>query len=174
MQREAFERALAHARTIEMAVAAWLMSRGARILPVYDYSGLGDGKAPKLTAFSATESLVTPDLLVARRGVLSWCEVKWKSHAFRFRRTNEDETGIDLRLWRQYRAVRSVTGARVFLVFAHEHENVVTCDELGRLEALSPRESRTGLGGHPPMINWPLRLLHPLAEYREIIHARAS
>lgn len=168
MPPSSFEEQLARARVIERAFAAWLMQRGARILPVYDYSGLGDGKAPKLQAFSASDSLVTPDLLVARKGALVWCEVKWKARADWTKITGEFDTGISRRLWRQYQHVRAVTGARVFLVFAHEAEDVVTCDEIGALEALGPRiytGEKMGRGG---MVFWPLRRLHPLASYRSV------
>ena len=170
MPQSDFESALVRARKIEQAVATWLMARGSSILPVYDYSGLGANKAPKLQAFSASESLVTPDLLVARRGVTCWLEVKWKSHAFHFRKRNEFETGIDLRLFRQYQRVREITGCKVWIVFAHRDENVVTCNEIGELDAMpSKRVSQWGSDGHPPMINWPLRHLHRLAEYAQII-----
>lgn len=176
-----FQASLAKARKIERAVAAWLMSKGARILPVYDYSGLGEGKAPKLQAFSASDSLVTPDLLVARRGCMSWCEVKWKTSAFHFRKTNEFETGIDLRLWNQYQRVKKITGCRVFLVFVHEAEDTVTCDEIGLLDSLPNkrvsswgRPSEDTNRSHPPMVNWPLRVLHPLATYRQVVPSEAA
>jgi hypothetical protein len=170
---EDFETKLAHARTVEIAVATWLKARGARILPVYDYSGLGSGKAPKLEAFSASDSLVTPDLLVARRGSLSWCEVKWKTSANLFKNTNEFETGIDLRLWRQYRHVKHETGARVFIVFAHEAEGYLTCDELDVLDAMPSKRVYQG-DRFAHMVNWPLRHLHRLAEYRDVIVERAA
>jgi len=175
-QNEAFRSAVARARVIEIAVATWLMERGCLILPVYDYSGLGENKAPKLQAFSATDSLVTPDLLVARSGLLSWCEVKWKSGVIHYRKTNERETGIDLRLWHQYQKVKAVTGAKVFLLFAHSNpeDSVITCDELAVLDALpQKRESARGRGGHPPMINWPIRLLHRMASYDDVIREAA-
>lgn len=168
-----FESKLARARAIEVAVATWLRARGARILPVYDYSGLGSGKAPKLEAFSASDSLVTPDLLVARRCTLSWCEVKWKARANLFRQTNEFETGIDLRLWRQYRHVRHETGARVFIVFAHEAEGFVTCDDIDVLDAMPSKRVYSG-DRFAHMVNWPLRHLHRLAEYSAVIPGRAA
>jgi hypothetical protein len=168
-----FDAKLAHARTIEIAVATWLKARGARILPVYDYSGLGSNKAPKLEAFSACDSLVTPDLLVARRGSISWCEVKWKARANHFRQNNEFETGIDLRLWRQYRHVRHETGARVFLVFAHEAEGFLTCDDIDVLDAMPSKRVYQG-DKFAHMVNWPLRHLHRLAEYEHVVGARAA
>lgn len=168
-----FEQALAHGREIEKSVAVWLMARGCRILPVYDYSGLGDGKAPKLEAFSASESIVTPDLLVARNGKLHWCEVKWKSEAT-FTRINQTwETGISLRLWEQYRLVKRHTGARVWLVFAQEAEGYLTCDEIGALEAMPPRiypGAKMGRGG---MVFWPLASLTHLAAYSAVIPTAA-
>lgn len=171
--RTSFDEAVAKARVIERAVAQWLMAHGARILPVYDYSGLGENKAPRLEAFSASDSLVTPDLLVARSGRMQWCEVKWKERAFEFMKTNEYETGIDLRLWKQYQRVKTVTGCRVFLVFAHKQENIVTCDEIGAMDSLPGKRVYMG-SQYKSMINWPLRHLHQLTEYARIIPSEAA
>jgi hypothetical protein len=160
-------------RQIERDVAAWLMRRGCRILPVYDYSGLGENKAPKLQAFSAQDSLITPDLLVARRGLLQWCEVKWKDHAEHTILTNEYETGIGQYLFAQYRLVKHVSGARVFIVFAHRQENVITCNELDDLSSIGARaynEDKMDRGG---MWFWPLRKLHVLAKYDDVIKESA-
>lgn len=168
-----FEEDLARARVVERAFASWLMQRGSRILPVYDYSGLGSGKAPKLEAYAASDSLVTPDLLVARSGSLVWCEVKWKASANLFRRTNEFETGIDLRLWKQYQRVRRETGARVFLVFAQMSEGIVTCDDIDALDALPSKRVYDG-PAYDSMVNWPLRHLHRLANYAEVVREAAA
>ena len=93
-----FEQAVARARVIEQAVAAWLMRRRCQILPVYDYSGLGKGKAPKLAG--ASRSLVTPDLLVAREGMTTWVEVKWKTSATLHKTSGSVDIGvIERRLW---------------------------------------------------------------------------
>ena len=165
-----FETQLARGRAIERAVARWLQARGSLILPVYDYSGLGEGKAPKLEAFTVADSLVTPDLLVARRGVLVWVEVKYKHHADLTRKTGLLETGISLRLWREYHRVREVSGTRVFLAFAHESEDVLTCDEIETLCSLSPREYDGPKMGRGGMVFWPLSRLHRIASFAEVCH----
>ena len=176
MQRcseQEFRENVAKGRVIERALARWLMSRGARILPVYDYSGLGENKAPKLEAFSATDSLVTPDLLVARKGRMQWCEVKWKESAFLFRKTNERETGINLRLWSQYLRVKQVTGCQVFLVFAHKRRISSRATRSDRFPMLTRQAMYRG-DAYAPMINWPLRLLRPLAPYSDVVPATES
>lgn len=168
-----FASAVERARKIERAVARAIMARGVLVLAAYDFSGLSDNKAPKLEAFSSLESLVVPDLFVARQGRSSWVEVKWKGGAFLFRKTRELETGINLRLWDQYQQVRSATGARVFLVFVHERERLTTCDEIEQLREIGPRCSKAS-PSMPAMANWPLRLLTPFLPYDEIVPAEAA
>jgi len=128
-----FEAKLEIGRAAEKLVAAWLKRRGWRILPVYDYSGLDEGKAPKLEAEKAEDSLVTPDLLAARAGVMSWFEVKYKTRADWTRKTKRFETGISLRLWRHYREAQAASGATVWLVFVHEQEDEIRAGALDDL-----------------------------------------
>jgi hypothetical protein len=133
--RGEFEASLAHGRTIEQAVARWLMSNGYLILPVYDYSGKGLQKAPKLQAADIAASLVVPDLLAARNGTLRWVEVKWKSRADFTWITQRRETGIDNPLWKDYLEVQRITGHEVWLVFVHEQEREIIGN---KLDALKP------------------------------------
>lgn len=129
-------------RRYEKAVAAWLMRRGWFIFPVYDFSGLGENKAPKLQAASPTQSLVTPDLFVSRGGTSKWVEVKWKTHAepgiirsmARKCQPNDAlETGVSLRLWRHYEQVQSVSGCEVWITFVHEREREMRGAKLDEL-----------------------------------------
>ncbi len=151
----------------ERAVARWLQTKGWRVLPVYDFSGKGDDKAPKLAAFSAEDSLVTPDLLIARRGLARWVEVKFKTAASYTFITGTRDTGISLRLWGQYGSVGRESGLGVFLCFAHETEDSVTLNSYRELMDMSPRLSRgPDRGGS---VLWPLAKLRRIASYREIV-----
>lgn len=129
-----FEERIAQGREIEKAVAAWLMARGTKILPVYDYSGLADGKAPKFTAAKISESLVVPDLLGAKSGHCIWFEVKYKHHADFTRKTQQFETGISYRLWMHYQQVEQESGIPVWLLFAHYKENELRGERLSSLK----------------------------------------
>ena len=173
---EKFEAKLAIGRRAERAVARWIMGKGGLILPVYDYSGADEKKAPKLEAFSTTDSLVTPDLLVARKGLLSWVEVKWKQRADEYRKAKSIDTGISRRLWSQHQHVRTATGAKVWICFAHQQENVLTCDEIETLQQLQyPGQKEPGPRlyagphmGYYGMVFWPLAKLRPIAKYTEL------
>lgn len=131
--RPSFEDNLAFAREIEKAVGAWLMSRGQRILPVYDYCGLAEGKPPKFTAAVQSESLVLPDLLGAKDGNSTWFEVKFKDRADFTRKTARLETGISRRLWEHYRKVEAESGSPVWLIFAHKQEDELRGDAIAAL-----------------------------------------
>lgn len=176
MQRErlSFDEQLARGREVERAVARWFMRRGARILPVYDYSGLADAKAPKLEAFAASDSLVTPDLLVARSGRLQWVEVKLKERADFTHITQVEETGIGARLWDQYQQVQRHSGALVWLSFVHIRENAITLNSIDELVAFGPRcyhGSKMDRGG---MRFWPLEKLRRVARYSDLAAYRAT
>lgn len=169
MSDATFKAAVAESRKVERAVAAWLMKRnGCSVLPVYDYSGLSQDKAPKLQAFSSADSLVCPDLLVARRGLLTWVEVKWKTACIHWRKTSQDQTGIDRRLFDQYVRVAAVTGARVFLMFCHREPDVVTCDDLASLAVAKGRRDSVRSSTMPAMISWPIDSLHRVAKFSDI------
>ena len=100
-------------------MADWLKARGWRVLPVYDYSGKGDSKAPRFEGRGPITSLVMPDLLAARDGELRFVEVKYKTRPDYTRATGRLETGISLRLFRDYQAVEACTGAPVWIVWIH-------------------------------------------------------
>ena len=132
--RPNFEDKLAFGREIEKAVGAWLMNRGQRILPVYDYSGLADGKAPRFTAAVQSESLVLPDLLGAKDGRSTWFEVKFKDRADFTHKTARLETGISKRLWDHYQKVEAESGSPVWLIFAHKQEDELRGDAIAALQ----------------------------------------
>ena len=132
-----FDDKLALGRSYEVQYANWVMLKcNARILPVYDYNGqLGD-KAPKLQGISPNASLVVPDLLVCEDGATSWVEVKYKTRADWTRITNRLETGIPLRLWRDYEAVQEASGLPVQLVFIHGQEGEVRGNTINNLRLI--------------------------------------
>ena len=165
--RPSFEDQLAFGREIERAVGAWLMGRGQRILPVYDYSGLAEGKAPKFTAAAQSESLVLPDLLGAKDGQITWFEVKFKDRADFTRKTARLETGINKRLWEHYQRVEAVTGSPVWLIFAHRQEDELRGDAIAALKETA-RVYHGGKMGHAGMVFFDYRALKLLAKLSSV------
>jgi hypothetical protein len=159
---EQFRKNLEIARVEEKRVASWLMKRGWRILPVYDFSGLQEDKAPKLQAYSASDSLVLPDLLCARAGVTKWVEVKWKTDASMTTITRRLETGISLRLWRNYIAASDVSGIEVWIAFVHKNQHHLTLNSLSELKA------KNGLRVSPKGPDMGGSVFWPLEELREV------
>jgi hypothetical protein len=168
--RSDFEHKLALGRQAEKAVAAWLMGRGMRILPVYDYSGLDEGKAPKLTAAEEADSLVLPDLLSAKAGRSIWVEVKFKEHADFTYKTGRLETGISKRLWEHYQRVQAETGFPVWLVFAHLREDELRGAPISKLREKSRIYEGTKMGKNG-MVFFDYRALRILAKLSEIAPA---
>lgn len=174
MQRNDSEKRerFAFARTIELAVASHLMTKGWSILPVYDCSGQQDDKAPRLHAFSASDSVVLPDLLLARGGLMRWVEVKFKTEAPKTHCTGYYETGISVRHWEHYHRAEKESGAVVFISFAHQTEDVVTCNSLRELRTLWPQKyPRYSPNGPDPggSLFWPLEKLRRVAALSEIL-----
>lgn len=158
-------------RDAEEPIKRWLQKSSAFILPAYNFSGDG---APKLEAFSDSDSLTLPDLLAARAGVMFWVEVKLKTMATKtYSLGDRLDTGLALRHWRDYLTVRDKTGCKLFLVFAHEKENIVTFDESIRLDTLSSRRIddtvKMDRGG---MIFWALEDLTVVASLSDVREGR--
>jgi hypothetical protein len=156
----------ARSKVVEVAVAKWLMGRGWKILPAYDFSGAGDDKAPKLMADG--ESLVLPDLLGCRAGKSIWFEVKLKTSATLYRKTGTWETGISLRHFRHYQKVRDESGLPVWLVFAHQGENEVSAAPLEALESCL-RVYSGNLMGRGGMAFFPYAALRRLATLADVV-----
>jgi hypothetical protein len=163
-----FRRKLALGNRFEVMVAAWLKSRRFYLLPVYDYSGLGANKAPKLEAQTPYGSLVLPDLLVARDGGVKFVEVKYKDRADWTRITQRFETGINLRLWLHYRKVQVVSGIPVWLMFVHQQEDEIRGGWIDDLAALKPRKYEGQKMGRSGMVFFPWDGLKRQATLSEI------
>jgi len=145
MSAAEFKAAVEKARVYERGLADWLGRKGWHVLPVYDFCGLAEDKAPKLQTDGS--GLVLPDLLVCRDGRACWLELKQKQRATLHRMSGVLETGISLRLWGQYRAVKAVSGLQVWLVFAHVEEDEVLAQEIDMLEPRIYDGPRMGRGG---------------------------
>lgn len=167
---EEFNRQLVRSRDhAERPIAEWFKRHGHVILPTYAFSAAG---APKLEAFCAEDSIVNPDLLVARRGLMFWVEVKLKTSVTRYRIGGTDDTGIDRRLWLHYRACAEATGAKVFLAFAHEDLDAVYLDDTDRLDLIK-RVDPTDAMAKGGMVFWRVDMLTWLSTLHNVRGDRA-
>lgn len=158
----------ARAKTVEEAVSAWLQQRGGFVLPAYDYSGLQDDKAPRLTAVLPEDSLIVPDLFCARNGRSTWVEVKLKAGASFTRLTQRLETGLSRRLWDHYLAVEKTTGLPVWLLFVHEAEQEMRGESQQALLNSTPRYYTGTKMGRAGMVFVPWDKMRVLATWNDL------
>lgn len=147
-----FEAKLAESRKYEVALSNWLQARDFWILPTYDYSGLADDKAPRLLKLD--RGLIVPDLLAAKDGRFQWFEVKLKSCAALYRKTNTWQTGIPRRHYLHYRELKLATGALIWIVFIHRQENQVRCGEIGQMRVSQTDERNVMSRGGMTFFAW--------------------
>jgi hypothetical protein len=102
----------------ESAIAKWLQSRGAIILPVYEKM-VDDKIGPRV--FSAERNYVAPDMLVYSHGKFKWIEVKHKSAFSWYHIGCCWVTGIDQHHFRDYLDLRKALNTPVWLLFLHEY-----------------------------------------------------
>lgn len=143
-------------RTGEQRVAEFLQQRGFYVIPSYDYSGEDNNKAPKLQGKQT--AYVIPDLDVCRAGLRRWVEVKTKSEATLWRKTNQLQHGIDERHFNAYLAVQQETGSDVHLaVFELTPREVVL---IASLERLAASIDHRGTSKGAKMIYWDRSVFH--------------
>lgn len=135
-----FARDLQTGRVAEGLIAAWLMNRGASVMPAYEIEKSA-GKGPQL--YSDESELVAPDLIVFTHKGIQWVEAKHKSVFTWHRKTEQWTTGIDLRHYCDYLRVAQKTRMPVFLMFFHRES---TPDQRDLMNG-SPQECPTGLFG---------------------------
>jgi hypothetical protein len=130
-----FRTKLDAAREWEKRLAAWVRGLGYYVIPTYDFSGVGESKAPKLLAPPGSQDLVLPDLLCWKDGRSRWLECKWKTEASFYRKGGYLTTGISTRLWSHYERVEKLTSSEVVLAFLHEKEGVIRGGSLAECRA---------------------------------------
>jgi hypothetical protein len=115
-----FERALAYGAEGEHIVANWLLDRGSAVAPLYQYTN--HDQAPVILWDDSARRIrcVLPDLHCYRDGAAYFAEVKRKNQWWHNRPLKCLETGMNVRLWHEYRRVREKTGCPVYIFFLHE------------------------------------------------------
>jgi hypothetical protein len=107
-----FDLALLVGNEGEKLVASFLKSRGAGIIPSYDFTGSDGSKAPRL--MFEKRGLVIPDLDVCKEGVERiWIEVKTYHGPALNVRHNRSVHGITGRLFSDYQRVERESGTKV-------------------------------------------------------------
>ena len=118
-----------------------LRSKGWYVIPSYDYSGDDGNKAPRMEG--PKNSIIIPDLDIAKDGVRNWAEVKTKDAPSFTRKTNQYEHGIPMRHFDEYHKVQAITGCRVWLFVYELQSGEVVCADLDALAG-----NRREYGGH--------------------------
>lgn len=135
-----FQDKLAQGMVAESAIANWVKSRGASVMPAYQVEK-HSGKGPQL--FACNGGFVAPDMLVFSDRGIQWIESKHKSVFTWHRATEQWTTGIDLKHYGDYLHVAKQTKLPVWLLFFH-HESQPSADDLA---SGCPKECPTGLFG---------------------------
>lgn len=151
MTRIAFEESLAFGAEGEHTVARWLLGRGTAVSPLYQFT-LHD-QAPVILWDDDGREIrcVLPDLHCYRDGKAFFAEVKRKNQWWDNRKAGCLETGMNLRLWREYLRVRIRTGCPVYVFFLHETMQP-TGLYVGEIRDLAKRKPREWKGGPKPLI----------------------
>jgi hypothetical protein len=111
-----FEKQLSIGKVGESRIARWLMKRGNLVLPVYEIAE-NQYKGPAL--YSASASIISPDMVVFNSGKVLWVEAKNKSAFTWHRKTSRFVTGIDKHHYYEYLRVSRQTKTPVWLLFLH-------------------------------------------------------
>jgi hypothetical protein len=166
-------------RIAEGRIAAWFMSLGYAVLPVYDKE-MNTGKGPQV--FTADGSFVAPDMLVFKSGKVLWVEAKQKTVFTWHRITERWTTGIDLRHYEDYLRLAKRAPWPLWILFLHlssdTSEREEPCptglfgQELAKLaECENHRHTNWGSSG---MVYWAYESLKLLAPLSEVIPEEAQ
>lgn len=115
--RNDFKRALAMGVEGEELVCSALLRMGVTALPLFQFT---DEIAPKI--LTATKRFSSPDLICFGRKGAFFVEVKTKNSWSVDRRSNLLVTGVNKRLWDDYKAIQDATGIPVYIAFNHRSQ----------------------------------------------------
>jgi hypothetical protein len=109
----AFQRGLSLGNMGEVLVCSYLKSRGAGVIPSYDFNGKDGSKAPR--PMFETRGFVIPDLDVSKGSKRFWVEVKTYHGPTRNFIHNCQVHGIPGRNYEHYSSVEKETGTPVWI-----------------------------------------------------------
>lgn len=113
--------------------------------------------------FQTSAHVILPDLIAFSTTDKKWVEVKRKSAWMRYRAAQRWETGMDTRLWENYKRVADVTGIPVWILFFHDNPQPSTAD---LAHDGCPESCPTGLyGGDISTLPEPTRCGKPVPQF---------
>ncbi len=113
LKQKNFREQLAFGKEGEHEIANYLISKGYAILPLYQFD---DDIAPKI--FHISGNITAPDLFVSGNKKALFVEVKTKNRWVTYVKIKE--TGIDEKLYYDYKKVHINTGLPLFIIFNHK------------------------------------------------------
>lgn len=172
-----FNESLEHGKIGEGLIAQWLQSRGWYVIPIYEKQ-IDDGKGPRVYAPQG-KKIIAPDALIMHPDTrrVMFVECKRKSVFSWYRKTQQWQTGVDLKHWENYLQLYSQTGYEIWLLFLHENSEKEGWDEpypcpvglfgqdIRKLESLG----RIGREHAKGMIYWNHEDLVCLASIKEVM-----
>ena len=166
-----FKQQLEIGKTGETAISKFLISRGSSILPIYEIAE-NQFKGPGL--YHENGDTVAPDMLCITNGKTVFIEAKHKAGATFFRKTQQFQTGIDLRHWEEYQKIKEITNIDVWILFLHRGEAVKDSEAFSGglygnnitklLETIDHISDRHAKG----MVYWNMGSLRKIATYEEV------
>lgn len=135
-----FDESLKYGQVGEDVVSKYLQRKGCLVFDTCN-GAMTKNKGPRLSG--SNHDIVSPDLMIFVNGNTGWAEVKRKNGFTQYNTYNRDrkikqwQTGIDLRLFKQYIKAAEETDLQLGLLFLHE----------GGWAKQSPTESPAGLFG---------------------------
>ena len=156
-KKQSFKDALKYGQEGEHEIAEALINKGVNLMPLYQFE---TEHAPFILA--GIEKLVSPDLLCFSLKAVFMAEVKTKNRWIEFKGVRE--TGLDLRLFNQYKKVQVACNIPVWLFFNHktqEPKGIYYC-LLGKHTRLWNGLKKTGEYVQKPMVFYDYKKLFKL------------
>lgn len=144
----------------EKEMAALLMARGNKIIPLYQFN---NEKSPLM--FGNNYSYILPDLTCIKSGQCFFVEVKTKQRWGYW--MGQKETGCDERLYKHYKKVAEDTELPVYIFFNHKEDppigiyfcNILNEEPYRRWDGLN---SKTKEQINKPIVFWEIKQLKEL------------
>lgn len=186
-QAKTFQQSLAFGEIGENKIATWLRKQGNHLIPIYKKAN-DQFKGPRLLTYvdkntGKSKELIVPDFLCIRNSQASFIEAKHKTNFAWNRRNQTWVTGIDLKLYANYKEVSSCTGWPVWLLFLHSSSTPSSNDLKYGCPSVCPHglfgQELTFLGerelersyrhGNSGMVYWSYEVLELVPDAKELV-----
>lgn len=165
-----FKESLAIGKTGESEIAQWLINRGASILPIYE---IAENQFKGPSVYSADNiNIIAPDMLVFKKGKITFVEAKHKEAFSWHRITSQWVTGIDLHHYFEYQKIQEKLDIPVWIMFLHRGGKAKDSEQSpsglfsNSLDFLMQNENhRHENWGKSGMVYWNINALKKIAEH---------